>query len=194
MLLAWAFLSAILIALFTMAVIGLIPLGPQFTKAVIASWVLALLMGCLVTVITEVRTAKANSSARQAVLKGRHFIILIVFGILLAAIVVTIGIIEREIAENRNESKAESAKSRFAISFYLGTGPEFDKESVEQTLAELEDSYLQMEDTWVIPEDASRINVALFRDLQAYSEMTQQDDAAGHVWCPPDQGPFIAIP
>ena len=120
-LLAWAFLSAILIALFTMAVIGLIPLGPQFTKAVIASWVLALLMGCLVTVITEVRTAKANSSARQAVLKGRHFIILIVFGILLAAIVVTIGIIEREIAENRNESKAESAKSRFAISFYLGT-------------------------------------------------------------------------
>ena len=193
-LLTWAFFSVGLIVIFTITALELVPLGPQFTKAVITAWALAPLVGGLLTAITEVRKRKNNPSSRQWVPPRRLGIALILIGGIGLILLFTIPIIEREIVENRNESKAESAKSRFAITSYLGTGPKFDKAAVEQTLAELEDSYLRLEDNWVIPKDTDEINVWLFRDLQAYSEMTQQDDAAGHVWCSPDLGPVIAVP
>ena len=190
----WALLSASLAVIFTIAAVELVPIGPQFAKGVITAWSLATLVSALIIATPQVLKKKGTPSSKRSPLERGQGIALIIIGVLGVVLPFIILFLEREITEMRNESKAERAKSRFAITHHLGGGPEFGKESLEQTLAELEDSYLQLRRNWTIHQETERINIWLFRDLQAYSEATEQDDATGHVWCSHDQGPVISIP
>ena len=119
---------------------------------------------------------------------------MIVAGVLLVAAVPLSGLADREFKEWRNAGKAAEAKQRFTVTSYVGRGPEFDTEAVNQTLWELEDSYQKLEHNWALPHEASKIQVWLFRNLEDYQARTGKDYAGGHASCLDEYGPVVVIP
>ena len=119
---------------------------------------------------------------------------------MLMAAVVTLSIVaipltgaaDREIQEWMNRKAAEDSQQTFKVVHHLKDGGSFDEEAVNQTLAELEDSYEKLKNEWALPDDP-RIFVHMYGDLNAYQGYTGLLDAAGHVSCT-EEGPAISIP
>ena len=182
----WVLLSAFFIVVFTSATIELVTLGPRFMHSILITWALAWLVAGLVTALIRRLNTKGRSTRKQNVMVFTTLLVL-------ALGVVTTPFIEREIKERRNEEKAEAALKRYTLASHLGVGKEFDKQAVNQTLAELEDSYHRLRDIWPLHEDAGKIYVQLFRNLQSYHKETGNLGAAGHLHCT-EYSPVISIP
>ena len=70
---------------------------------------------------------------------------------------------------------------------------EFEQERVSQTLAELGDSYKNLEDVWTRPEKQANIPVHFLGSIEEYHELTRQNRAGAHVICT-ETGPMIFLP
>ena len=190
----WLFLSALFIVAFTIPTVELTTLGLHFKQNVVIAWALALLSGGLATVAMERHQGKETQPSNQWPFSRKQTIVMSIM-VTLVMLGSFLGVIVRkEIEERRNEDKAEEARHRFAVGSYLGKGPEFDMDAVNQTLGELEDGYQRLKDIWTLTEETDRIQVWLFRDVQDYRTRTGQKDSAGHMWCLPEYPPVIVIP
>ena len=195
----WVIISAILAAILTLLVADWITLGPRFIYGLIAAWTLASVVSALAVWWLERQNADESNQSKKWHFTPKQTALGIIVVILICAAGFPVNIGIREIKEDINERKAEDARHRFAVTSYLGSGGDFDVKAVNQTLAELEDSYQQLKETWTLPEQADRIKVWLFRDLRYYQLQMNTDLAAGHLWCSleiesVELGPVIVIP
>ena len=191
----WVFCSAFFALVFAVLLIDPVPLGPNFTFIILTTCVLALFAGAMVTVLIMRQKPKRSKSSKKWSLTRKQKTLILVILVLLSVLTITAApTLEREFKERRNAEKAEQARFRFAVTSYLETGSEFSMASVNQTLAELEDSFQSLKGMWALPGRGHRIRVWLFRDLQDYQTRTGQQDARGHVFCPPEHGPVIVVP
>ena len=190
----WLFLSALFILAFTIPTVELTTLGPHFKQNVVIAWALALLSGGLATAAMERHQGKETGSSDQWSFSRKQTIALSIMAVLVMLGSLLGVIVRKEVEERRNDDKAEEARHRFAVTSYLGKGPEFDMDAVNQTLGELEDGYHRLKDNWTLNEETDRIQVWLFRDVQDYQTRIGQKDRAGHVWCLPEYPPVIIIP
>ena len=195
----WLITSGILAGCFTLVAADQVTLGPRFVYGLIAAWSLAAIIGILVVWQLHKEKAKKTTETNKWPFTQKQTILgIIVIALTFAAgCGVDVGI--RELQENINEGKAQEARYRFAVTSYQYDGGDFHPEAVNQTLAELEDSFQDLKDYWTQPYQAPRIKVWLFRDLKNYQLQMNKDLAGGHVWCSfeidsVELGPIIAIP
>ena len=195
----WLIVSGILAACFTLVAADQVTLGPKFIYGLIAAWTLASVIGTLVIWRLQQEKGKETGETKKwpFTLKQTMLGFAVLIFTLAAGCGLDVGI--REIEENTNERKAKEARLRFAVTSYQYDGGDFNPEAVNQTLAELEDSFQNLKDYWTLPEQAPRIKVWLFRDLSDYQLRMNTNLAAGHLWCSleidsVELGPVIAIP
>ena len=189
----WVFFSVLLATMFTIPTIEWVPLGARFVPSIMAAGALGLLTGVIVTAKFERKKPVEHQSFKWP-FSRKATAILAVAGLLVIPAMPLSGMVEREFKEWRNSGKAEEAKRRFAVTSYLGNGPEFETEAVNQTLWELEDSYQRLQDNWTLPQDVSKIRVSLFRNLGEYQLRMGKDYVVGHASCPDEYGPEVAVP
>ena len=179
-----------------MFVVDLVTLGPLFLPALIATGATILVATLVATILLTRKTADQppQRSEKRWTAKQKAIGATIGGTLLVTSIVSTvpIGIAQREFQERTNATKAEAAKTTFIIVEYPFDGQRFDAEAVNQTLAELEDSYQKLLNEWETP-DTRRMQVHLFRNLDEYQERTGNFHAGGHASCV-EGAPLIVIP
>ena len=195
----WLITSGVLAGIFTLVAADQVTLGRKFIYGLITAWALASIIGALV--VWRLHQEKAKETAQTNkwpfTLKQTFLGIVAIVLTLVAGYGMNVGI--RELKENINEGKAQEARYRFAVTSYQYDGGDFQPEALNQTLAELEDSFHNLKNYWTQPDQAPRIKVWLFRDLKDYQLRMNTDLAGGHVWCSlkidsVELGPIIAIP
>ena len=190
--LLWLMFSAVLGALVEALVIDLFTLGPRFLYAVITTGILTLIATSGATIWLWHQSQKErDQSTKNRLTRKQVLVILAGIGLLVASILLT-DVAYREVKELMNRKAAEDSRQTFHAVSYLTDGENFDEEAVNQTLAELEDSYQNLRHEWTLPDDPS-IFVHMYGDLKSYREYTGQLDAGGHASCA-ESGPVISLP
>ena len=186
-------LSMLSIPLFMIVAIQTVPLGPRFIGSVITAWTLAVLLSALAAILLNRGAPKEIKQSVRWPFTKKQTVMVAITGLLLVPALSLAGFVEREIKEAVNADGAEAARQRFIFESHLGSGPEFDVRAVNQTLADLEDSYQRLKHNWPLPKETDKIYVQLFRDLQSYHDQTGNSNAAGHFRCT-EYSPVISIP
>ena len=196
--LTWVVYSGILVALFTTIAVGSVTLGPRFIPSILTAWLIAIVVATLATAWGYRREKEKSHKSDRWTLTQKQKTILgrIAIGVGLLGVITLISVpfIIIEMKEDQNAGKSEKARRNFAVTSHLGSGPEFEVEAFDQTLAELHDSFQELKGTWTVQPEADRIGVWLYRNLQDYRARTGQETAGGHAWCTEEFGPVIAIP
>lgn len=191
---SWGACSAVCALAFAIPVIDRVTLGPSFMNSILFASVLALVPGAFIAFLLGRCKRTPPKPSKEWPFNRKQTLILVISVSLLLGIVSMLSTWALQSREDGNAAKAEEARTRFVVVSYTGTGPGFSSEAVNQTLAELEDSFQKLKDNWEFPEMADRISVWLFRDLQDYQAATGAQDAAGHAYCTAEHGAVIVVP
>ena len=188
----WLTISAVLGALVETLVIDLFTLGPRFLHAVVTTGVLTLIATSGATIWLWRKSQKEQSQNTKTQLTRKQVLAMVVGAVLVMVAMPLTITAEREVRELMNRKAAEDSRQTFHAVSYLTDNESFDEEALNQTLAELEDSYQKLKHEWTVPDDPS-IFVHMYVDLNAYQEYTGNLDAAGHASCT-ESGPVISLP
>ena len=191
----WIMFSGLCLAFAVPLTIDNVSLGPRFVPAVLVAGFVSLAVGTTATALM-VRHLKGGKTAPEAS-SNRLTRNRIAIGAIAVTLMITSGYLasvgQRELEEWFNTRKAEAARDHFAVIQFLDGDHEFHPDALNQTLAELEDSYRELEGNWTMPDDAGLISAHLFGDLMSYREWRRRDDSLGSIHCT-EHGPVIAIP
>ena len=138
------------------------------------------------------KTATASHQRTEKRWTGQQKAIGAAVFVIATVLMIPTGITQREFQERTNRTKGEAAKLNFTVIEYPFDGERFDEGAVNQTLAELEDSYQELKNEWGRP-DRGKMQVHLFRNLDEYQERTGNFHAGGHASCI-ESTPVIVIP
>ena len=183
-----------------MLVIGSVPIGPRFLPTVVLTGVAASIAAVVFAAIAARRTEALLAREREKNEENRPIgsgwtwkhTLAVVASIACVAAILLMNIADREIKDWRNARESDQAWQTFTVTTYPAEGERFDREALNQTLAEMEGNYRELKDEWELLGNQS-IYVHLFADVDAYRNHSGNTMIDGHVSCT-ENGPVISIP
>ena len=185
---AWVFCSLLIIVLGLLKVTDVVPLGPEFRKAVVLWCVIAFLVGLVLILLCKkyVTPWMAQESLPEGYTRwfSRLFHI--------AAVVIILGLVVSPVAffawddvqKSKITKNASLARQEFIIVTY-DDEEEFDQGKLDRTLSELEQARRQLVGQWQELQDDLPIALHLFGDVRHIHTMVDDETTGGAVICQP---------